>query len=194
MSVVKAIPTRHKGYLFRSRLEARWAVFFDVIGAKWSYEVEGYENDQGVRYLPDFFLHNVTLRGVKNPERGLCLEVKPDHYETNEHQGDAEKYYMCSPLILVRGMPSNVQPLPGSRMTGEQYLDQGATEEDCGLWWDNFMHFVKCYRCGCLKVEYDEGHYMECPECGYRADGYHPDLVDGCHAAQEAQFEHHRGA
>ncbi len=25
----KAIPTEYAGYLFRSRLEARWAVFFD---------------------------------------------------------------------------------------------------------------------------------------------------------------------
>jgi hypothetical protein len=28
---VRAIKTEYKGYLFRSRLEARWAVFFDVL-------------------------------------------------------------------------------------------------------------------------------------------------------------------
>lgn len=186
---IKAIPTRYKGYHFRSRLEARWAVFFNVIGAKWEYEVEGYENGSGVRYLPDFCLYNVTLRGEPNPERGLCVEVKPASYEISSNMADAEKYYMCSPLVLVKGLPRDVQPLPESPMSGEQYV----WSED-GPWWDNFVYFMKCYRCGALKVDYDETNYMECPQCGHLADGYHPDLVDGCHAAQEAKFEHGHGA
>ena len=37
---LKPIPTVYKGYRFRSRLEARWAVFFDACGAKWEYEPE----------------------------------------------------------------------------------------------------------------------------------------------------------
>ena len=32
MSEIKAIETYYKGYRFRSRLEARWAVFFDAAG------------------------------------------------------------------------------------------------------------------------------------------------------------------
>ena len=32
---IKAIETSYKGYLFRSRLEARWAVFFDALGLVW---------------------------------------------------------------------------------------------------------------------------------------------------------------
>lgn len=40
---IKAIQTRYKGYNFRSRLEARWAVFFDALGIKWEYEPEGFE-------------------------------------------------------------------------------------------------------------------------------------------------------
>jgi hypothetical protein len=48
------IPTRYKGYHFRSRLEARWAVFFDALGLKWQYEVEGFTLPSGTRYLPDF--------------------------------------------------------------------------------------------------------------------------------------------
>lgn len=57
---IKAIQTRYKGYHFRSRLEARWAVFFDSIGLRWEYEQEGFEVDSGGgstwRYLPDFKL------------------------------------------------------------------------------------------------------------------------------------------
>jgi hypothetical protein len=37
------IETLYRGYRFRSRLEARWAVFFDVAGIPWQYEVEGFD-------------------------------------------------------------------------------------------------------------------------------------------------------
>ena len=56
---IKAIQTVYKGYKFRSRLEARWAVFFDALAEKstmapkWTYEPEGFDLD-GVYYLPDF--------------------------------------------------------------------------------------------------------------------------------------------
>lgn len=65
---MKAIETSYKGYRFRSRLEARWAVFFDAVNIVWRYEVEGYTFDSGLCYLPDFYL----------PAWDTHLEVKPD--------------------------------------------------------------------------------------------------------------------
>ena len=53
--MIKAIETQYKGYKFRSRLEARWAVFFDAMNIEYQYEVEGFDLD-GVWYLPDFYL------------------------------------------------------------------------------------------------------------------------------------------
>jgi hypothetical protein len=32
---MRAIETKYKGYRFRSRLEAKWAVYYDAIGLKW---------------------------------------------------------------------------------------------------------------------------------------------------------------
>jgi hypothetical protein len=52
---IQAIETHYKGYKFRSRTEARWAVFFDAMGIRWEYEIEGF-NLSGVRYLPDFWI------------------------------------------------------------------------------------------------------------------------------------------
>lgn len=52
--MIKAIETKYKGYQFRSRLEARWAVFFDSLGVKWEYEPEGFDLENGIYYLPDF--------------------------------------------------------------------------------------------------------------------------------------------
>lgn len=53
---ITAIPTSYKGIIFRSKLEASWARFFDNITMRWTYEVEGYEFADGTRYLPDFWL------------------------------------------------------------------------------------------------------------------------------------------
>jgi hypothetical protein len=50
---MKAIQTIYKNYRFRSRLEARWAYFFDLLKVKWEYEPQGFDID-GEWYLPDF--------------------------------------------------------------------------------------------------------------------------------------------
>ena len=63
---VRAKPTLYKGIRFRSRLEARWAVFFDALGIEWTYEpnVDG----APAGYLPDFDLGH------------FYFEVKPDNW------------------------------------------------------------------------------------------------------------------
>ena len=54
---IKPIPTTYKHRQFRSRLEARFAVFFDAIKLRWSYEVQGYNLGSELGwYLPDFSL------------------------------------------------------------------------------------------------------------------------------------------
>lgn len=64
---IKAISTKYKGCNFRSRLEARWAVFFDALDLHWEYEFEGFDLPSG-RYLPDFLL----------PDLECWIEIKPD--------------------------------------------------------------------------------------------------------------------
>lgn len=70
-----AIETEYKGYRFRSRLEARWAVFFDALGVEWKYEDQGYEVD-GHRYLPDFVLPGLSIFcEVKGDPEGLSRDA-----------------------------------------------------------------------------------------------------------------------
>ena len=74
---ITARPTTYDGCLFRSRLEARWAAFFDLIGIKWEYEPYDFTN-----WVPDFLL---TLRCPYNDcsfsnnahTHTLLAEVKP---------------------------------------------------------------------------------------------------------------------
>lgn len=77
MTRITAIQTEYKGYKFRSRLEARWAVFFDTLGVKWEYEPEGYDLGNGIYYLPDFLLHDVTVNhGLFKRHCDIYVEVK----------------------------------------------------------------------------------------------------------------------
>jgi len=66
--MIQAIETKYKGYNFRSRLESRWAVFFDALRIKWEYEKEGYDLGELGWYLPDFWL----------PELRCWVEIKPN--------------------------------------------------------------------------------------------------------------------
>lgn len=70
---IPAIETSYGGARFRSRLEDRWAVFFDHMHIHWEYEPEGYETPEG-RYLPDF---RIYLRRPENPT--ALFEVKPQY-------------------------------------------------------------------------------------------------------------------
>lgn len=62
---MKPIETRYAGCRFRSRAEARWAVFFDALGIKWEYEAQGF-TDGTHSYLPDFWM----------PELDTWVEIK----------------------------------------------------------------------------------------------------------------------
>ena len=100
---MQPIETRYKGYRFRSRLEARWAVFFDAMGMRWSYETQGYEFN-GVRYLPDF---SVT----RGSNVIAFYEVKPSYVEVDPKLTAFEAAYRahhaddCEVFTLLRGDP-----------------------------------------------------------------------------------------
>ena len=127
--MIKAIETEYRGYRFRSRLEARWAVFFDACGVKWEYEPEGYDLDNGLYYLPDFLLHNVGIFGSEKQGKyfDLYVEVKGNMTEkdskkinsfcTRELSDDyildgMERSYLCkNPIILVGNIPKNINDM-----------------------------------------------------------------------------------
>lgn len=89
---IAVIQTAYRGVLFRSRLEARWAVFFTSLGLDWQYEPEGFETPVG-RYLPDFRV------------AGCYAEVKPqglDHSAFDKARALAAGGYAT---LLLEGSP-----------------------------------------------------------------------------------------
>lgn len=69
LHAIKALETTYNGVTYRSRTEARWAVFFDELKLNFLYEHQGYAVD-GWPYLPDFLLLETTTPT-------LYAEVKP---------------------------------------------------------------------------------------------------------------------
>jgi hypothetical protein len=65
---IKAIATKFDGVQFRSRLEAKWAAFFNLMGWKWEYEPFDLEG-----WIPDFLL----LKGDLFPWSNILVEIKP---------------------------------------------------------------------------------------------------------------------
>lgn len=107
MNMIKSIDTVYNGFKFRSRLEARWAVFFDNLSIKYEYEKEGYDLN-GEWYLPDFWINDWNC----------WVEIKPVIHRfrdviKNKDQ-DAEKTFrLCRKLsdhsdrvvLLIMGSP-----------------------------------------------------------------------------------------
>jgi hypothetical protein len=95
------IQTVFDGYRFRSRLEARWAVFFNALGVKYEYEKEGFQL-KNVWYLPDFWL----------PEVNAFVEVKGE-------TPSKEEIAKCSALCLYS--EKSVILVPGDNFAEPEY-------------------------------------------------------------------------
>ncbi len=115
---IKPIETKYKGYLFRSRAEARWAMFFDLMKIPYAYEPEGLLLPNGIRYLPDFYL----------PDCDTWFEVKGVMDDTSIQKISALLKYGNKPVIV--GYPD---------MTFEAcdiWIDEGGMK-----------YFARAYRC-----------------------------------------------
>lgn len=159
---VKAIQTVYKGYKFRSRLEARWAVFFDTLGVDWEYEVEGFELGDGVYYLPDFKV--TTSDGAV-----VWYEIKP----FNENHCDKFAKFK----ELLEGSASKINDAHAVMLCGDPVKRLVETDDE---------DFGMCPRCGIINTfaygiyhSFEETHFG-CMVCDYYTPGgRNDDLVPG---------------
>lgn len=116
MNEIKPIETIYNGYRFRSRLEARWAVFFDDMGIKYEYEHEGFEIN-GEKYLPDFLLPEINaiveIKGID--ALNISVSDENDGLYFQDGREKAEKYahiavglYQNCTYIILQGDPIDV--------------------------------------------------------------------------------------
>lgn len=178
---IKPIETHYAGCRFRSRLEARWAVFFTTLGVRWEYEPQGYLLD-GKPYLPDFKLTLPT-------DETVFAEVKSS--ETDEHEG--EHVELCRALsresghrvLLLTGPPAHrmyhqfTPQLPSKHFTAAFFQDYEPMLVTADEYW--FQCAEMDERTGVLLFVHDER--------GLRKS-FGQGLVDAVQAARSARFEH----
>jgi len=101
---IKAIPTKYAGVQFRSRLEARWAAMFDMLGWEWEYEPIDLDG-----YIPDFIV------GEK-----MLVEVKPDNSEFRAAEQKILQSGWCISAPLSGGKTAVVL---GRNIRAQDYAD-----------------------------------------------------------------------
>lgn len=180
--MIQPIQTTYQGYKFRSRLEARWAVFFDTLGLRFEYEPQGYDIN-GEWYLPDFYL----------PELGYWIEVKPGKpYLENDWPGPGKQVYGLDERngYVLYGVPGFWRSDCGG--IGFEYEAFPA--------WDNGYLWCVCPDCGRVGLQF-EGRSDRLP-CKANGCPRHSGNQDRAHtaedrrilmallAARQARFEH----
>ncbi len=86
--------TEYNGILFRSRLEAKWACFFDLVGWEWQYEPSEING-----YNPDFI---IRAKSDNYKTSTIIVEVKPSIYlDLEERKKIIKKYYNVKAHILM---------------------------------------------------------------------------------------------
>lgn len=197
---LRAIETRYAGYHFRSRLEARWAVFFDALGIRWEYEPQGYEFPNGRRYLPDFLLTDcgtfIEVRGdnarVDMDELAYLSRHLPEMpLGTNEYtRGEVVTRWPAErgPRLMLLG------PIPDVSGVGDpgwMGLHGDSTDDECGAGSYGFALFRKNKRPWWLDGWNTTLDPLKPQWCDYEPNYAHGAYV----AARSARFEHgHSGA
>jgi hypothetical protein len=191
-----AIETRYAGCRFRSRLEARWAVFFDHAGIRWEYEPQGFVVG-GRPYLPDFLLPDCgTWVEVKGAEEGL------DHGLMLAAAGQLPPRRPLreeGPRLMVLG-PIPVPPATGDLgWLGIDVVD-GSFDADpdervaLGRWWGfglyhkNARPWVLCSTSMCPPTDYEGAPWLEAAI--ESEEDAHPSVIAAYRAARSARFEH----
>lgn len=191
---MKAIETRYAGCRFRSRLEARWAVFFDTLGIAWEYEPEGFELDDGQRYLPDFWLPHLRIWfEVKGSLSTHDAKWRKLHDELNlswmlgEGWRD-ERLNGCASHAWgdfpVRTFQAGTFPLPAVKsIRGVGYM-LGPGSPHAGWAWSE---------CHCGEFDIAHAAWNVPLLCGHISEPWQVNsyrIMDGLTAARSARFEH----
>lgn len=86
----------HNEHHFRSITEARWAVFFEVLKIPYDYEKEIFKLEDGLYYLPDFWL----------PEQNIWVEIKGELPKEKEKYKAVKLYEITKqPVYILSGFP-----------------------------------------------------------------------------------------
>lgn len=158
MRFMKPIPTTYEGVKFRSRLEARWAVFFCQLQIDWRYEPFEIGNEN-LSYTPDFLLHNLFLCFFN---KRVFVEIKPlepnDEYieylkKVKDPEGEDIFVFFGEPNFGVKN---------AIRVFSNGPNEERIVTSERGV-------IMICQGCGWFKWKSEDGHWRsKTCECGIR--------------------------
>lgn len=192
-------PTWYNNYFFRSKLEAKWAVFFDLMKIKWTYEPEPFVCDNGMQYTPDFLLPYAIFRDgtvciqeptgfdgegamYKERDHGVYLEIKPVSYNTNYEYEKRISTVTDRPLILLPG-----DPIDAIVDAGSPYKSNNNVQ--LNPYWDDQMVFMFCPKCRTLKFDFSEGSYYYCPKCRHEIPHKNSEIDHAAEVSRNFRFQ-----
>lgn len=180
--MIKPIQTFYNGYRFRSRTEARWAVFFDALKIKYEYEPEGYVLPQHGPYLVDFYFPE-GLFTCGNP---IFAEVKP--YQ-GEYPNISELFPILDEfvkkigsLILLDGPPDFTYYHIGNYGTLDFSDKDRVSWGDCAMLWGDAICENRWFWYGGFEERHDRDLFDK--------DNFEKRYIDAVYAARTARFEH----
>ncbi len=199
---IKPIETTYRGYRFRSRLEARWAVFFDAVALKWEYEPEGFVLPDKTWYLPDFRVVSpqgmVSWYEIKPPGTLACPKMKAlgDSLEST-YQDDPEGWNVANCQTLAGDPYSVIIESNTFRMCPRCGAIAQPMSYDGPSQWDSDINFG-CWPCDIdtpSQGPVEQGLLVEVqPHKGWLivrdVRFYTDNLLRACNAARSARFEH----
>ncbi|MEU9183354.1 hypothetical protein AB0D14_02050 [Streptomyces sp. NPDC048484] len=209
---IPSIETRYADHRFRSRLEARWAVFFDTLGIPWQYEPQGFE----LIPLPAGLLKKMKDEWLREPEeddRGHLGNYLPDFYLPKQEawfevKGVTPKgrewERLCRFMLLTeQRVFIAAGSIPDTRTFEETGHPYDENNFDILTYGDHHYAWTRCRWCGFYDITFDarsartrcgchHKHYAEAPCCNgdkcYR--GNEPEIIAAYAAARSARFEH----
>ncbi len=150
---IRPLPTVYDGIHFRSRLEARWAVWLDSMKIKWTYEPEGF-TDGTISYLPDFYLH----------KGDTYLEIKPtDPTEEEYAKGWLAVKATKRNLYFCVGMPPDSYQNKNTDIIGFHWSRNNGPNHPNDWVTSVTSQWTMCYECGtCRPATYGMTERLDC--------------------------------
>lgn len=157
---IKAIKTNYNGILFRSKTEARWAVFFDSLGVEYRYEpyYEEVGNDYlSFNYLPDFYLQ----------QQDIYIEIKPGKPCHTEERKAAFWCKDIHEIVILFNLNPPTEKLENGWLYYFPNIKQISTVRD-SYWWG------ECPKCGHIDI----AEYAYITSCGCHDIDFYNNLFE----------------